>query len=160
MSMHIAIESPDQPEVTALIARLDAYQVSLYPPESNHLIDLAALRRPEVLFAVARDAAGRACGCGALRLMSGYGEVKRVYVATEQRGLGVGAALLGFLEGQAGAGGCRVFRLETGVHQREALALYRRAGNVRRGPFAHYPEDPLSVFMEKRVGDAAEPGAP
>ena len=30
--MTIALESPDQPEVIALIAELDAYQDGLYPP--------------------------------------------------------------------------------------------------------------------------------
>ena len=50
----IALESPDQPEVIALIDELDAYQKPLYPPESHHGIDLAALSRTNVLFAVAR----------------------------------------------------------------------------------------------------------
>ncbi len=31
----LAFESPDQPEVIALIAELDAYQDALYPPESR-----------------------------------------------------------------------------------------------------------------------------
>ncbi len=149
--MHLAVESPDQFEVVDLIARLDAHQTRLYPPASNHLVDLVALLRPEVLFAVARGAAGQACGCGALRMIDGFGEVKRMYVDTECRGLGIGAALLAFLESRAMAQGCFLFRLETGIHQPEALALYRRAGFVRRGPFADYADDPLSVFMEKRV---------
>lgn len=37
--MTIALESPDQPEVIALIAELDAYQDGLYPPESRHALD-------------------------------------------------------------------------------------------------------------------------
>lgn len=52
--MRIALESPDQPEVIALIDAPDAYQIPLYPAESHHGIDIAALCRPEVLFAVAR----------------------------------------------------------------------------------------------------------
>ena len=39
--MPIALESPDQPDVIALIAELDAYQDTLYPPESRHIFDLA-----------------------------------------------------------------------------------------------------------------------
>ena len=46
--MTIAPESPDQPEVIALIAELDAYQDTLYPPESRHLLDLASLKRSNV----------------------------------------------------------------------------------------------------------------
>ncbi len=39
----IAITSPADPDVSALIHELDKYQSTLYPAESNHLIDLAAL---------------------------------------------------------------------------------------------------------------------
>jgi len=35
--------------------------------------------------------------------------------------------------------------------QPEALALYAAAGYERRGPFGAYRDDPLSVFMEKRL---------
>ena len=52
----IELESPDQPDVLALIEDLDAYQKPLYPIESFHGIDLEALSRPDVLFAVARGA--------------------------------------------------------------------------------------------------------
>jgi len=51
--MRIAIERPDQAEVVGLIDELDAYQAPLYPAESHHGIDIAALLRPEVIFAVA-----------------------------------------------------------------------------------------------------------
>jgi putative acetyltransferase len=66
--MVFAFESPDQPDVIALIADLDAYQDTLYPPESRHTVDLASLKRPDVLFAVARDSEGLAIGCGAIVL--------------------------------------------------------------------------------------------
>lgn len=51
LCMDIALESPDQPEVIALIAALDAYQDSLYPPEARYALDLTALMQPQVLFA-------------------------------------------------------------------------------------------------------------
>ena len=41
--------------------------------------------------------------------------------------------------------------LETGVAQPEALALYKRAGFQRRGPYGGYPDDALTVFMEKEL---------
>jgi len=41
--------------------------------------------------------------------------------------------------------------LETGISQPEALGLYERSGYVRRGPYGDYPDDPLSVFMHKRL---------
>ena len=50
--MHIAFESPDQAEVHSLIAELDAYLYSLYPPENVYALDIASLLHPSVLFAV------------------------------------------------------------------------------------------------------------
>jgi putative acetyltransferase len=147
--MQIALESPNQPDVIQLIDDLDAYQKPLYPPESHYGIDIAALSAAHVLFAVARDNEGTAIGCGAIVMEPGYGELKRMYVRPENRGQGVAAKVLGFLEGEAMARGCAIFRLETGVSQPEALSFYARAGYVRRGLFGAYPDDPLSVFMQK-----------
>lgn len=148
----IRLESADQPEVLALIEDLDAYQKPLYPIESFHGIDPAALTQPNVLFAVARGERGVALGCGAMVLAAGYGEVKRMYTRPEARGRRIGARVLALLEDEARERGCTLFRLETGYLQAEALALYARCGYQRRGPFGAYGEDPTSVFMEKRVG--------
>jgi putative acetyltransferase len=149
--MTINFESPDQPEVIALITELDAYQDTLYPPESRHYLDLTSLAQPNVLFAVARDEAGWAIGCGAVVLYPQFGELKRMYVSSRGRGQGVGRKLLALLESQAIGCGCKLLVLETGPYQHEALALYASAGYERRGPFADYADDPLSVFMQKHV---------
>ena len=144
-------EPPGQPDVVALIEALDAYGTALYPPESNHLLDVASLSDPAVSFLVAR-AEGEAVGCGAiLRDPRGWGEVKRMFVRPDQRGKGIGVRVLAELETLAVGSGLSLLRLETGIHNREALALYRRAGFTERGPFGDYASDPLSVFMEKRV---------
>lgn len=150
----IALEDPGQAEVLALVGELDAYQAALYPPESNHGIDIRALSQPEVLFAVARSGAGEALGCGALVLGTEFGELKRMYVRPARRGLGVGKALLAFLEAEASRRGCTRFMLETGISQPEALGLYERSGYARRGPFGAYADDPLSVFMHKPANGA------
>ena len=149
--MNVALETPDQPEVIALIAELDAYQDQLYPPESRHLLDLASLKQPNVLFAVARDASAQAIGCGAVVLGPAYGEVKRMYVHPRGRGQGAAKALLSLLEGEARKAGCSLLKLETGPYQPEALGLYALCGYERRGPFGKYTNDPLSVFMQKRI---------
>ena len=149
--MTVAFESPDQPEVIALIAELDAYQDTLYPPESRHSLDLASLKQPHVLFAVARDNAARAVGCGAVVLHAEYGELKRMYVSPRGRGQGFARKLLALLESAAGESGCKLLELETGPYQPEALGLYASAGYERRGPFGDYTNDPLSVFMQKQI---------
>lgn len=154
---HIALESPGQPEVIGLIAELDAYQDALYPPESRHALDLAALKQGNVLFLVARDGSAQAVGCGAVVLGPAFGEIKRLYVHPRQRGQGIAGRILGRLEAEACKAGCTLLKLETGPLQPEALALYTRRGYSRRGPFGTYRDDPLSVFMEKRI--AGSPSA-
>jgi putative acetyltransferase len=149
--MQVAQESPDQPAVIQLIAELDAYQDTLYPPESRHALDLHSLKQANVLFAVARDASGQAIGCGAIVLGDAYGEVKRMYVAPQQRGGGVARQVLTLLEAQASERGCSLLMLETGPRQPEALGFYASFGYERRGPFGGYRDDPLSVFMQKRI---------
>ena len=150
-TLTIQRESPDQPDVVRLIEALDAYATALYPPESNHLLDIAALCDPAFTFLVVRD--GReVIACGAiLNHPRGWGEVKRMYVRPEQRGRGIGRRVLSELEKTAQGARLPLLRLETGIHNKEALTLYRRAGFVERGPFGDYAPDPLSVFMEKRV---------
>lgn len=149
--LHFAFESPDQPEIIALIADLDAYQLTLYPPESVYALDLPALLQPHVRFAVARDANNAIVGCAAVVLKPGYGEVKRMYVKPEARGLGAARRLMALLEQAAREAGSPLMTLETGPSQPEAIALYERQGYARCGPFGDYRDDPLSVFMQKRL---------
>jgi putative acetyltransferase len=147
----INTETPDQPEVRDMLARLDAYCTALYPAESNHLLDIASLMQGDVLFLVARDVDGAAVGCAALVNKQHYGEVKRMFVDERRRGLGTGRKLLEHLVMFARMSGLSVLRLETGIHQPEAIGLYERLGFARREPFGEYREDPLSLFMEMRL---------
>lgn len=149
--MLIARENPDQPDVIALIADLDAYQDALYPPESRHALDLSSLKQDNVRFFVARNATGQAVGCGAVVLGDAWGEIKRMYVSPACRGQGVARRLLMALEAAAAQAGCRMLMLETGPYQPQALGLYAALGYERRGPFGSYRDDPLSVFMHKTI---------
>jgi putative acetyltransferase len=151
-ALMIAREDPRQADVTSLVRALDSMFESLYPAESNHLLDLETLASPDILFFVVREA-GQALGCGALWLHQDYGEVKRVYVRPEARGRKLGHVLLKRLEEEARGIGLRLLRLETGIKQPEALGLFKACGFVPCGAFGDYPrDDPNSVFMEKRIG--------
>jgi putative acetyltransferase len=152
--IRVAVENPDQAEVAALLAASDAYMASLYPAESNHMLDIASLQRPEVTFLVAR-VDGRALGCGAVVSSGeGWAEIKRMFVSPAARGLKLGRRLLEEIETIASRRGERSLRLETGAKQPEALALYRSAGFAQIGPFGSYQADPLSLFMEKTLAAA------
>ena len=152
-ALSISVERPDRPDVIALIEALDVYAVSLYPPESNHLVDIAQLCAPDVTFLVAR-VDGRAVGCGAiLRDGRGWVEIKRMFVLPDERGRRIAVRILRALETAALSDKRWLARLETGIHNIEALALYRRAGYREIPAFGDYAPDPLSVFMEKRLGE-------
>jgi putative acetyltransferase len=147
----IRAEDPASPDVRSLIEALDAFLVSLYPPESNHLLPIDALRQPNVTFLTARST-DRVVGCGALVNHDGeYGELKRMFVLPEFRGFKIGRRILEELEVRARSIKLPVIRLETGVSQHNALALYERAGYQRIGPFGDFYDDPLCVYMEKRL---------
>ena len=147
----IGVEPPDQPDVLRMIEALDAHMTALYPAESNHLLDIAALSAPAVAFLVVRDG-DAAVGCGALlRDPRGWGEVKRMYVRPDRRGRGIGRRVLAALEAVAHEARLPLLRLETGIHNADALELYRGAGFTECPAFGDYAPDPLSVFMEKRV---------
>lgn len=149
--MPITFETPDQPEVHTLIAELDTYLLQLYPPESVYALDVQTLLQPNIRFAVARDAHGAAVGCGAIVLSEEYGEIKRMYVRPAARGAGTARQLMDLLEHTARNAGCPQLVLETGPDNSEALALYTRHGFERCGPYGDYPDDPLSVFMQKKL---------
>ena len=141
----------DAPDAAALITELDGYLAGLYPPQSNHGLTIAQIAQPNVRFFVLRQA-GEAIGCGAFVNVDGeYAEIKRMYVRPGERGRRLGRRLLEFVEARARDDGLRLARLETGIAQPEALALYERSGYRRRGPFGSYEPDPLSVFMEKAL---------
>lgn len=156
--LEIRREPPRQPEVEALLAASDAFSKALYPPESNHLVDVATLEHPNVIFIVARMG-GRAVGCGAVVIKDNgqparepaWGEIKRMFVSEAARGTGAGAKLLVRLELEAAAAGLQVLRLETGIRNHAALKLYRRFDYADRGPFGDYAEDPLSIFMQRTL---------
>lgn len=151
-------ESPDQPEVVALLEALDRYLASLYPPEANHILDVQALSSPAVRFFVARQD-GRIVGTGAVRCMAGepasdfvaYGEIKRMMVDPVRRGRGIGARLLQSLEDALRAEGIMLALLETGRDQAAAVRLYERCGYSRRAAFGGYPDNGLSAFYGKRL---------
>ncbi len=147
VDIDIKQERPDMPEAVELLNELDYYLIALYPPESNHLLSISDLLKPKICFFVARSE-GSGVGCGALVTRSGYGEIKRMFVKPDQRGLGVGRRILEKLCVAAREHGFNLVRLETGVVQPEALRLYERAGFKRIGPFGEYKDDPLSVWYK------------
>jgi putative acetyltransferase len=154
LGIRIAVESPLTSEVADMFALSDAHAEALYPTESNHMVNAEALAEPHVIFCVARQA-GKALGCGAVVLYTDdagaapYAEIKRMWVQKGARGIGLGEAILAYLEAAAAGRGVRTLRLETGVDSHPARRLYEKCGYFQIPPFGDYWDDPLSVFYEK-----------
>ncbi|MBT9384739.1 GNAT family N-acetyltransferase [Pseudooceanicola sp. CBS1P-1] len=144
--VQIALADPES--ARPLLEASHALMQSLYNPEENHFLGFDALRQPDIRFFTATEA-GRLLGCGALQIKEGYGEVKSFFTAPEARGRGIGTALLATIEATARAQSLPLLRLETGDALAAACRLYERAGFTRRPAFGAYPENGVSVFMEK-----------
>lgn len=151
MSITITPERPDAPDATWLIEELESHLAGLYPSESRHGFTVDQLLRQGVDFFVTRHE-GIPAGCGGIMFVGDeFGEIKRMYVRPQFRGLGLGRLMLDHLVEHSRQRGVDVVRLETGIHQKEAISLYERSGFQRIPPFKGYNPDPLSLFFEKRL---------
>ena len=107
------------------------------------------MRPPSGALLVARLRGGP-IGCGALKFHTGApAELKRMWVAPEARGLGLGRRLLGELERYARDAGVEVLRLETNRALNEAIDLYRRSGYREVEAFNDEPY--ANHWFEKRL---------
>ncbi|MEO6281613.1 GNAT family N-acetyltransferase [Roseateles sp.] len=153
--LRLAPLDPSSTEAQALIAQSEALMNALYPSESNHFEPADGLRPPNGAF-WGLWLGETLVGCGGVKHHASdgelaYGEIKRVFVLDSARGRGAAKQLMSRLEAELMARGVHLARLETGIHQPEALGLYRRLGYVECRSFGGYALDPLSVFFEKRL---------
>ena len=150
--MRIAIEDPSSADarwcLEQYFAELDARFETGFDASLSISADADELTPPAGALLVARVHA-RPVGCGALKLHPGApAELKRMWVAPEARGLGLGRRILRELEQLARDAGAQVLRLEP-IAPGEAIALYRRSGfrevaAFNDEPYAHH-------WFEKRL---------
>jgi putative acetyltransferase len=149
----------DHPDAVALRAAQRAELTERYgTPDSEP--GPAPTAADTTVFLLARDAAGEAVGCGALRALGdGVGEVKRMYVVPARRRSGVAGVVLAALEAEAARRGWTVLKLETGTEQPDAMAFYERHGYRRIPNFGHYAGSELSVCYERALASDTTNGA-
>ena len=148
----ITPERPDTADAQMLIAELEEHLEPFYPKTSRHGYSVEKLITQGVAFFVIRQDEVPA-GCGGVQFFDGeYGEIKRMFVRPQFRGLGLAQQMLGHLEAYSREHNIHLLRLETGIHQKEAIRLYEKMGYQSIPPFGEYQEDPLSKFFEKRLG--------
>ena len=113
---------------------------------------------PAGVLLLARNAEHAPVGCVGLRpLGTGCCEMKRLYVAPDGRGLGLGRRLVDAVVAEAERIGYREMRLDTLPTMARALALYRKTGFR---PVPPYYETPVAdtLFMSRSLaGRSPEP---
>jgi DNA-binding MarR family transcriptional regulator/GNAT superfamily N-acetyltransferase len=130
--VRIDVVDPESPAALYCLGEYYAEIGRRFEDGFDHTISLAAtpeqLRPPAGLFVVA-FLHGEPVGSGALKFHGRRpGELKRMWVAPQARGLGLGRRLLVELERLAVEHGVRTLRLETNKSLVEAIALYRSSG--------------------------------
>jgi DNA-binding MarR family transcriptional regulator/GNAT superfamily N-acetyltransferase len=114
---------------------ISAYAHELTPPAG--LLLVARLRDEPV-------------GCGALKFHeNAIGELKRMWVAPQVRGLGLGRRLLLALEHEAREAGMTILHLETNHTLTEAIEMYRHSGYREVEAFNDEPY--AQHWFEKRL---------
>lgn len=144
---------PGSPAARWCVARyfeeLDRRFEAGFDPAASIPADDRDLVPPRGAFLVA-SVDGQPVACGAVkRISAGVGSLKRMWVADEARGLGIGRRMLGALEAEARTLGVTTVRLETNAALREAIRMYRNAGYEE---VAAFNDDPYADhWFEKRL---------
>lgn len=127
--------TPVDPEHDDALFCLDKYARELnqrstrtFDPTTGATVTPDEARPPAGRFFVAY-LHGKPLGCGAVKHPAGApAQIKRMWIAPEARGLGLGRRLLTTLEECARDAGAVIARIETNSDLSEALALYTTTG--------------------------------
>lgn len=149
----VRVADPAHPDaqrcLTAYFAELEDRSGTALEPATLASARPEEMRAPHGAMLVAY-LRGEAIGCGAVKLHGkGPCEIKRMWVAGDARGLGLGRRLLAELEAVARTAGARAARIETNHTLTEAIALYRSSGYEE---VAAFNEEPFADhWFEKRI---------
>lgn len=159
------VATGEMPAVEELLAAHHALMRAQSPEESCHVMASSGLRAEGAqVYALSCDD-GMVLAVGALKPLTKGSEpvglsgadrvveLKSMHVAAARRGFGLGHALLSGLLGKARLSGATGVCLETGSAPEfaAARALYKAQGFAVCPPFGAYTQDPLSVFMWRRL---------
>jgi ribosomal protein S18 acetylase RimI-like enzyme len=142
-TVEVAPEDPLSPDAQHCLNQYFAELASRfrggYDRDADHSAEVAEFAPPNGCLLVAR-LSGEPVGCGAIRAFEpGIAEIKRMWIAPQARGLGLGRRLLRELEQAARRERMRSVRLDTNSTLTEALQLYRSSGYHEIEPFNDNP---------------------
>lgn len=149
----IEVDDPGAEDVQVVLARHLARARETTPPEGVFALPVEGLLDPAITFFSARRD-GIVVGIGALKeLDAKHGELKSMHTLEEERGKGIGRAIVDHLLAEARRRGYTRVSLETGSMDAfvPARALYASVGFEPCGPFGDYPDGPTSAFMTRSL---------
>ena len=151
-AISISIEDPESKDARYCMERYYAELADRFDegfePGKSISAEPDELRLPRGCLVIAR-LLGTPAGCGALKLHGELAEVKRMWVASDKRGRGLGRRILSKLEEIAGGQRVRILRLETNKSLKEAQSLYRSDGYEEVPAFSDEPY--AHHWFEKRI---------
>ncbi|MGV3538430.1 MAG: GNAT family N-acetyltransferase [Rufibacter sp.] len=150
VEVHVKQVLPTHERVVTLIEKLNQYQIALYGRQA------CTLEPPEILeknkaFMVGAFVNETLVGIGAVKILEGYAEAKRMYVEENYRGLSIAGKILQALEAHARQLQVKKIYLETGNQHFSALKLYKKLGYQEVEIFGDYKPNPVSVFLGKNL---------
>jgi GNAT superfamily N-acetyltransferase len=131
-SLEFVSADPVSPEARTAMSSYFAELNDLFPDGFDAgdalTADPVAFQPPYGVFVIVRDAAVLV-GCGGIqRIDATTGEIKRMWIHADSRGIGLGRRLLSQLEFVAGQLGYTRVVLDTNATLTVAIAMYERAG--------------------------------
>ena len=89
-------------------------------------------------------------GCVSIRFYyNDVYELKRMFIKSKYRGLGISKIMLAMIENRAKEKGINKIILETGAHLEQAVQLYKKSGYQKIVNYGDYANIPESICMEK-----------
>jgi putative acetyltransferase len=145
----IDVDDPRRDDVRELLRSHLGFSRGVTPPGFAYVLDGDDLSRSDVTFFSARIG-GRLAAIGAVRrLDSAHGEIKSMHTRADDRGRGIGRAIVEHIIAFARLQGYRRLSLETGTMDAftPARTLYAKAGFEPCGPFGEYTPSPYNTWM-------------
>jgi GNAT superfamily N-acetyltransferase len=141
----------DQPQAQQLIAELQQEYLERYGGRDQTPMTSAEFEPPPGAFVIAL-ADGEPAGCAGIRCHDDEtAELKRLYVRTSHRRLGLASLLLLTVEDRARKLGYRRMILETGLKQPEAISLYQARGYSPTATYGIHSGSPHSRSFIKTL---------
>ena len=145
----------DHPEVNDLLTNHFIELRAASPQGSAHVLDIPGLRVPSIKFWSLWEN-DKLFGCGALKFLDkNHGEFKSIRIHNNFRNKGNGIKIIEHLIYEAKKLDIKRLSIETGagIFFEPARKLFQKCSFKPCKPFAHYKEDPNSIYLTKLINN-------